>query len=103
MITREVCETQTWVYIMCRLVRVQRKMDEGTWDEEGGSVRTKEVRKWDKGSSRQVKGNGDPHLRNLTQNQSYRSLKVRHETGGRKCHSKTIMTHNQRVTRKKVR
>ena len=38
----------------------------------------------------------------LTQNQVYRSLQVSHETGGRKCHSKNMMTHKGVKRKKKI-
>jgi hypothetical protein len=38
--------------------------------------RTKEARKWDEGSSGEVEGNGDPHSRGFSQDQSDIPLKI---------------------------
>jgi hypothetical protein len=42
----------------------------------GGGLRTTEVKNWDEGLSVQVKGNGDPHCRSLSQNQDYGTLQI---------------------------
>jgi hypothetical protein len=76
-------ESKKWVHIICRLDRVRSKKDEGKKldrvrsekpgrgkGREGKVVRTKEARKWDEGTSGQVKDNGNPHCRRVERTRS---------------------------------
>ena len=49
----------------------------GKGQEEMWVARTDEERKWDEGPSGVVEGNGDPHYRRSSQNQTDRPLKIR--------------------------
>ena len=65
---------------MCCLDRVRKKKYKEKDKKRCGVARTDEVRKWDEGPSGEVEGNGDPHCRGFSQNQTDRPLRLVKQT-----------------------